>query len=322
MNAVGERPVVAIARTLPAAGLERLGGRCEVRAGGLDADRASILDLVAGADAVIADPTVPVDGALLDAAGPQLRVVANFAVGIDNVDLAACRERGVAVSNTPDVLTNATAELALALTLAAARDIPAAERDLRSGGWRGWDPAGYLGTELSGATFGVVGMGRIGTRYAELVRPLAGEILYASRAPRPRVEEGLGVRRVELDELFAGADVVSLHVPASEETRSMVGRERLEAMKPTAILVNTARGALVDEEALAEALRDGTIRAAGLDVYGAEPAVSPALLEAPRAVLLPHVGSATERARSGMARLAADNALAAIEGRPLPTPVA
>ncbi len=176
---------------------------------------------------MIADPTVLVDAALLGAAGPQLRAVANFAVGIDNVDLATCRERGVAVSNTPDVLTNATAELALALTLAAARDVPAAERDLRSGGWRGWDPAGYLGTELSGATFGVVGMGRIGTRYAELVRPLAGDIIYASRTPRPEVEEELGARRVGLDELFVSADVVSLHVPASEETRSMVGPERL-----------------------------------------------------------------------------------------------
>ena len=258
---------------------------------------------------------------LLDAAGPAASAVANDAVGIDNVDLAACRERGVAVSNTPDVLTNATAELALALTVAAARGLPAAERDLRSGGWRGWDPAGYLGTELSGATFGVVGMGRIGTRYAELVRPLAGEVICTSRTPRPKAEEELDARRVEVEELFASADVVSLHVPASEETRFMVGRERLQTMKPTAILVNTARGALVDEGALAEALRDGTIGAAGLDVYVAEPEVSPARLEAPRAVLLPHIGSATERARSGMARLAADNALAAIEGHPLPTQV-
>ncbi len=322
MTGVGGRRVVAISRTLPAAGLERLEGRCEVRAGGLDADRASILALVAGADAVIADPTVPVDGALLDAAGPQLRVVANFAVGIDNVDLAACRERGVAVSNTPDVLTNATAELALALTLAAAREIPSAERDLRSGGWRGWDPASHLGLELTGAVFGVVGMGRIGARYAELVRPLAGETLYSSRTSKPDIEGRHGARRVGVDELFVAADVVSLHVPATEETRSLVDHDRLRSMRPTAILVNTARGALVDEEALAEALREGIIGAAGLDVYVSEPEVSTALLEAPHAALLPHIGSATERARSGMARLAADNALAGIEGRPLPTPVA
>jgi glyoxylate reductase len=316
-----DSPVVAIARTLPRAGLDRLEGRCELRAGGLGASRPEILRLVAGADAVIADPTVPVDGELLDAAGPRLRVVANFAVGIDNIDLDACRERGVAASNTPGVLTNATAELALALTLAAARDLPAAERDLRAGGWRGWDPAGYLGIELSGAVFGVVGMGRIGARYAELVRPLAGEILYSSRTPKPELESRHGARRAELAELFSTADVVTLHVPATEETRQMVDRERLRSMKPSAILVNTARGALVDEAALAEALREGVIGAAGLDVYVSEPGVAPELLDAPRAVLLPHIGSATERARSGMARLAADNAVAAIEGRPLLTPV-
>lgn len=319
--AEGGRPVVAIARVLPDAGIERLEGRCELRVGGLDADRARILELVHGADAVIADPTVVADAELLDAAGPGLRVVANFAVGIDNIDLEACRQRGVAATNTPEVLTNATAELALALTLAAARGLPAAERDLRAGAWRGWDPRGFLGTELSGATFGVAGMGRIGRRYAELVRPLAGKLLYASRTPRTEAEAELGARRVEIDELFASSDVVSLHLPATDETRLVVDRERLRTMKPTAILVNTSRGALVDEAALAEALREGWIGAAGLDVYAREPEVGPELLEAPRAVLLPHIGSATERARSGMARLAADNALAAIEGRPLPTPV-
>jgi glyoxylate reductase len=315
------RPIVAVARVLPDAGIERLEGRCELRVGGLDADRATVVGLVRGADALIADPTVPVDAELLDAAGPQLRVVANFAVGYDNVDIGACRERGVAVTNTPDVLTNATAELAFALTLAAARDLPAAERDLRDGGWRGWDPRGYLGIELTGATFGVVGLGRIGRRYAELVRPLAGELLYASRTPRPDAESELGAHRAGLDDLFASADVVSLHVPATEETRSLVDRERLAAMKPTAILINTSRGALVDPAALAAALREGSIAAAGLDVYVHEPEVEPELLAAPNAVLLPHIGSATETARSGMARLAADNALAALEGRPLLTPV-
>jgi glyoxylate reductase len=314
-------PIVAIARVLPDAGIERLEGRCELRIGGLDADRAVVLELVRGADAVIADPTVPVDDELLDAAGPGLRIVANFAVGIDNIDLDACRRRGVAASNTPDVLTNATAELALALTLAAARGVSAAERDLRAGAWRGWDPRGFLGTELSGAVFGVVGIGRIGRRYAELVRPLAGELLYASRSAHPDEEAQFGAKRAEVGELFERADVVSLHVPATEETTLLVDRERLRTMKSSAILVNTARGALVDEAALAEALREGWIGAAGLDVYAREPEVAPELLEAPRVVLLPHIGSATERARSGMARLAADNALAAIEGTPLLTPV-
>src|SRR5436190_14262554 len=171
----GERPIVAVARVLPDAGLERLRERYEVRSGGLDANRAEVLRLVAGAAAIVADPTVPIDAEVLDAAGPQLRVVANFAVGYDNVDLDACRERGIPVTNTPDVLTDATAEPALALTLAAARDLGMAERQLRAGRWRhGWDPEGHVGIELSGAVFGIVGMGRIGRRYAELVRPLAG----------------------------------------------------------------------------------------------------------------------------------------------------
>jgi glyoxylate reductase len=318
----GERPIVAVARALPEAGLERLHERYEVRSGGLDADRADVLRLVAGAAAIVADPTVPIDAEVLDAAGPQLRVVANFAVGYDNVDLVACRERGVPVTNTPDVLTDATAELALALTLAAARGLAEAEGELRAGRWRrGWDPEGHVGIELSGAVFGIVGLGRIGRRYAELVRPLAGELLYTGRTRRPDAEAELGARRVDLDELFERADVVSLHVPATPETRLMVDGDRLRRMKPTAILVNTARGALVDEAALAEALREGVIGAAGLDVYSSEPKVEPELLSAPRCVLLPHIGSATRRARDGMARLAADNVIAVLEGREPPTPV-
>jgi glyoxylate reductase len=315
------RPIVAVARTLPDAGLGRLRERFEVRVGGLDPERRRILELVAGTDAIVADPSVPVDATLLDAAGPGLRVVANFAVGYDNVDLALARERGIAVTNTPDVLTNATAELALALTLAAARDVCALERELRGGRWEGWEPEGFLGIELSGAVFGVVGMGRIGHRYAELVRPLAGELLYVSRGRRPDAEAELGARRTDVDRLFERADVVSLHVPATPETRGLVDRERLARMKPTAIVVNTARGALVDAAALAEALREGRIGAAGLDVYAHEPTVEPELLAAPHCVLLPHVGSATRRARDGMAGLVADNVIAVLEGREPPTRV-
>ena len=318
---MAEVPVVAIARVLPGAGIARLEGACELRVGGLDADRAAVLELVRGADALIADPTVPVDGEVLDAAGPRLRVVANFAVGHDNIDLDACRDRDVPVTNTPDVLTDATAELALALTLAAARGLPEAERELRAGEWTGWNPLGYIGIELAGASFGVVGLGRIGRRYAELVRPLAGELLYTSRTPKPDAEASLGARRVDLDELFEVSDVVSLHVPATPETRAMVDAARLRTMRSSAILVNTSRGALVDPVALAAALADGTIAAAGLDVYVHEPEVEPELLASPRLVLLPHIGSATERARSGMARLAADNVLAALAGEPLLTPV-
>jgi glyoxylate reductase len=315
------RPIVLIARLLLPAGLERLRESCEIREGGLDATPGRVVELAAGVDAIVADPAVPVEARLLDAAGPQLRVVANFAVGYDNVDLESCRARRVAVTNTPDVLTNATAELALALTLAAARGTGEAERDLRAGGWIGWDPGAHLGLELSGATIGVVGMGRIGHRYAELIAPLAGEIVYTSRTPKPDADNALGAERVELRELFERADVVSLHVPSSPETAGLVGRSELRAMRSHAVLVNTARGSLVDPPALAAALRDGEIGGAGLDVYEGEPRVPPELLGAPRCVLLPHIGSATRRARDAMARLVADNVLAALAGTEPPNRV-
>jgi glyoxylate reductase len=302
--------------------MERLAGRCQIVEGGLDVTPQELLELAPGVDAIVADPTVLVDDALLDAAGGQLSVVANFAVGYDNVDLEACRRRGIAVTNTPDVLTNATAELALALTLAAARRMTEAQADLRAGRWRGWDPGAYLGLELTGATFGIVGLGRIGRRYAELVRGFAGEVLYSSPTHRPEAELELGVRQVELDVLLGSADVVSLHLPATAETAGLIGAKELAAMKPSAVLVNTSRGPLVDSDALARALDDGEIGAAGLDVYEQEPQVPAALLEAPRCVLLPHIGSATTRSRNGMARLVADNVLAVLSGEQPPSRVA
>jgi glyoxylate reductase len=316
-----ERPVVLIARRLLPAGLELLRKSCEIREGGLDVTPGSLLELVPGVDAIVADPAVPIDAQVLDAAGSRLRVVANFAVGHDNVDLEACRSRGIAVTNTPDVLTNATAELALVLTLSAARRTPEAERELRAGGWSGWDPGAHLGLELTGTTFGIVGLGRIGRRYAELVAPLAGRILFTSRSPRPEAERELGAEQVALAQLLEDADVISLHVPASPETDGLIGREELRAMKREAILVNTARGSLVDATALAAALRDGEIGAAGLDVYEDEPGVPPELLQAPRCVLLPHIGSATTRAREAMARLVAENVLAVLAGSEPPNRV-
>jgi glyoxylate reductase len=316
------RPRVLVARVLLPAGMELLEKACEVVSGGLDVSPDRLLELAPGAAAIVADPTVAVGKRLLDAAGPELRVVANFAVGHDNVDLGACRRRGVAVTNTPGVLTNATAELALALTLAAARRMSEAEAFLRAGRWVGWDPGEHLGLELSDASFGVVGMGRIGRRYAELVVPLAGETLYVSRTRKSEVERELGAIQVDLAELLSRADVVSLHVPASPETAGLIGPEELRWMKTRAVLVNTARGPLVDSSALAEALREGEIGAAGLDVYEGEPEVPAELLEAPRCVLLPHIGSATDRARDAMARLAAENVLAALRGAEPPDRVA
>jgi glyoxylate reductase len=303
-------------------GTERLADACEIREGGLDATPSRLLELAPGVDAIVADPTVAVDEALLEAAGPQLCVIANFAVGYDNVDLDACRRRGIMVTNTPDVLTNATAELALALTLAAARRTTEAEAELRNGHWAGPKPDAYLGLELSGASFGVVGMGRIGGRYAQLVHAMAGEILYTSRTPKQEAERELGAAKVGLNELLRRADVISLHVPVTRETAGLVGPDQLRLMKPHAVLVNTSRGPLIDSEALAAALRSGEIGGAGLDVYEHEPVVPEDLLEAPRCVLLPHIGSATTRARDAMALLVADNVLAVLRDLEPPNRVA
>lgn len=313
--------VVAVARTLLPAGTDLLRGRAELRAGGLDATRARVLEMVAGAEVLIADPSVPVDRQLLDSAGAQLRLVANFAVGYDNVDVEECRRRGVVVTNTPDVLTNATAELALALTLAAARLLGDAERDLRAGRWRGWDPAAYRGLELSGATVGVVGLGRIGSRYAELLSGFGVELLYTSRSPKPEQESRLGAVRMEREELLRRADVVSLHAPASPETRHLIDARALGLMGADAVLVNTSRGSLVDLDAVGRALREGALGAVGLDVYEGEPQLPPAILEAPRTVLAPHIGSATVKARDAMAKTVASNVIAVLDGREPPNRV-
>jgi glyoxylate reductase len=314
--------VVVISRVLLPAGLDQLRDRFEVREGGVDATRDRILEIAPGAVALVADPSVPVDGELLDVCGESLRVVANFAVGYDNVDLDACRERGVTVTNTPDVLTEATAELAIALTLAAARRMSDAERDLRAGRWQGWDPAAYRGLEISGSTVGVVGMGRIGHRYARLAHGLGAEIVYAGPSAKPEAESELGARRLELDELLESSDIVSLHAPAIPETHHLIGARELELIGADGVLVNTSRGPLVDSEAVAEALASGALGAAGLDVYEGEPNVPQSLLEAPRCVLLPHIGSATVPSRDGMARAVADNVIAVLEGRDPPSRVA
>jgi len=319
---VTDLPVVVIARILLPAGTELLETRCRIRSGGAGASREEIAALLPGARVFIADPTVRVDEELIDAAGADLRAVANFAVGYDNVDLAACRRRGVTVTNTPDVLTNATAELALALTLAAARFVSDAERDLRGGRWPGWDPAAYRGLELSGATAGIVGLGRIGARYGELLAGFGVELLYASPRAKPERAAPLGARHVELDELLGASDVVSLHAPGTPENRHMIGAAALTRMKEGSVLVNTSRGPLVDTEALAQALRAGRIGAAGLDVFEGEPDLPPVLAYAPRTVLTPHIGSATVKARDAMARTVAENVLAVLEGREPPNRVA
>lgn len=312
---------VVIARELLPAGVEELHDSYTVVANGLDCERQQLLESVAGADAIVSDPTVAVDGELLDAAGPQLKVVANFAVGTDNIDLEACSARDVVATNTPDVLTNATAELAVGLTLAAARQITGSERRLRNGEWKGWDPGDFLGFELSGATIGVAGMGRIGRRYGELMSGFGGKLLYSSKSSKPDIESELTAHRVEMEELLTHSDVVSLHLPSSPDTRHLIGAEALATMKSTAVLVNTGRGALVDGEALADALENGVIGAAGLDVYESEPDVPQRLLDAPNTALTPHIGSATHKSRDDMARLVARNVNGVLGGTGAVTPL-
>ena len=275
---------------------------------------------LATADALICLLTDRIDRTLLEAA-PSLRIVANHAVGVDNVDVAACTERGILVANTPDVLTDATADLTWALLLAAARRLGDAEGVLRAGRWTGWEPTQFLGVELAGRTLGIVGLGRIGRAVARRAIGFGMRVIYA--APRPAKDDAatsdvLGtvpVRHVTLDELCAEADVVSLHCPATDATRGMFDAARLATLKPTAILVNTARGALIDEPALAAALVAGKLGAAALDVFVDEPRVHPALLAAPRTVLLPHIGSATETTRAKMGQLCVDAVRDALAGK-------
>ena len=262
------------------------------------------------ADALVCLLKDRIDAQML-AGAPKLRVIANCAVGVDNIDLAAAEAAGVAVANTPDVLTEATAELAFALMLATARRLGEGERLVRSGHWLGWGLDQLLGVQLLGKTLGVVGFGRIGQAMARRARAFGMDVIYTQRHA-VNVE---GALRVEVDELFAAADVISLHCPLTPETRHLVNARRLALAKPTAVLVNTARGGCVDEGALVEALTAGRLFGAGLDVFEGEPRIAPALLSCPRLVLAPHIGSATTETRTAMAQLCADAVIAVLSGR-------
>jgi glyoxylate reductase len=261
------------------------------------------------ADALLCVLTDRIDDDVLAAGGDRLRVVATVAVGYDNIDVAAATARGIAVCNTPGVLDETTADLAFLLILAASRLATDAEHDLRAGRWSGWGITQYLGNDVHGATLGVVGYGRIGQAVARRGAGFGMQVLHHTRTPT-----GMPGYVADLDELLAESDVVSIHVPLTDDTRHLINARRLALMKPTAVLVNTARGPVVDEEALGRALEDGNLFAAGLDVYEREPAVHPRLLAAPRAVLLPHVGSASRATRTRMARLASDGIVAVLAG--------
>lgn len=315
---------VVVTGRVPEAALEKLRAEHEVDAwtGPESIGREELLHRVAGADAVVSLLTERIDAELLDAAGPQLKVVANVAVGYDNIDVPACTERGIVAANTPGVLTEATADIAFGLILSATRRLGEGERLIRSGQPWKWGMFFLLGSSLQGKTLGVVGMGGIGRATARRAKAFGMEIVYQSRSEiDPGVAAELGARRVDLDELLTVSDVVSLHCPYGPATHHLIGAEQLAAMKSSAYLVNTARGPIVDEAALASALREGQIAGAGLDVFENEPSVHPGLLKLENVVLVPHLGSATVETRTAMAMLAADNALAVLSGERPPAPI-
>jgi glyoxylate reductase len=311
---------VVVGAPVPEGALAPLQGvaRCDVLPE--SADRAAVLAAVAGAHGFISMLTHAVDDALL-AAAPGLRVVANYAVGYNNVDLEAARRRGLWVCNTPDVLTDATADLTLALILTTTRRTGEGERLLRAGAFTGWTPTFLLGTALQGKQLGLVGFGRIGQAVAARAEAFGMSVAYARRGDGPPPGYVGGAHAMGLDALLRTSHIVSLHVPLTAETKHLIDSAALERMRPDAHVINTARGPVVDELALARALRAGQIAGAALDVYEHEPHVPAALLEAPRAVLLPHLGSNTAEARVAMGQLAARNVAAVLRGETPPAVV-
>ncbi|MBI5576408.1 MAG: D-glycerate dehydrogenase [Deltaproteobacteria bacterium] len=310
-------PKVLVTRRLPGVSLDEPAGKVVLAAPPPDAPMPpdELLRLAPGAAGILCTLADRIDARLMDAAGPSLKVVSNFAVGVNNVDIGEASRRGIRVCNTPDVLTQATADLGFALLLAAARKFSDAERALRAGKFEGWDPWGFLGVPVYGKTLGIVGLGKIGCAIAVRAKGFGMRVLYNNRSPVPPDREKiLSVEYRGLDDLLAESDFVVLCLPLTPETRGLIGKERLSRMKRTAVLVNIARGEVVDEEGLAQALSEGRIFAAGLDVYEREPLVHPSLLAAPSAVLLPHIGSATSETRERMGRLAAANLLAVLSG--------
>ncbi len=298
-----------VTRELPGTGLDRLRAAHQVEVWPEPAPppREALLAGAAAAEGLLSLLTDTIDAELI-AACPQLRVISNYAVGVDNIDVAAASERGVPVGHTPDVLTDSTADLAVALMLALARRLPEGERIVRAGEWGTWDPASFLGRDLHGAAVAIIGGGRIGTTVARRLEGFGCELLFAGRDDPGALARAL-----------AAADFVSIHTPLTAETQGLIGEAELRQMKPTAYLVNTARGPIVDSGALERALREGWIAGAGLDVTDPEPLPADhPLLGAPNLLVVPHLGSATHRTREKMAELAVDNLLAGLAGERMP----
>ena len=312
---------VVVTGKIPAGGLARLKSEHDVLAWESDqaVSRTELLQMVAGADAIVSLLTEKIDAELLTAAGPQLKSVSNVAVGYNNIDVPACQEAGVLVTNTPGVLTEATADIAMALILMSTRRLGEGERVIRAQDPWQWGMFYMLGMGLQGRQLGIVGMGQIGIATARRAKAFGMNIAYTRRSPlEVDVAKDLDAKFMSMDELIESSDVLSLHCPYSPATHHLISENQLARMKSTAYLVNTARGPIVDEQALVDALKAGQIAGVGLDVFEHEPKVNPGLLELDNAVLIPHLGSATVETRAAMADIAATNALAILAGQTAP----
>jgi glyoxylate reductase len=320
-----DRPRVFVSRLIPDDGIRPILAATDARVweDDLPPPRAALLDAIRGCDGVLTLLTDRVDDAFLDAAGPRLKVVSNYAVGFDNVDVPACTARGVAVGNTPGVLTETTADLAFALLMAAGRRLPEGDRYVRAGHWKTWGPLLLLGPDVHGASIGIVGFGRIGQAVARRALGFGMTILYQDvHRAEAAVETAFGATYLPLEELLPRADFVTLHVNLTPETKGLINAEKLSWMKPTAVLVNTSRGPVIDQAALASALRDGRIFAAALDVTDPEPIpADDPLLSLDNCLVVPHIASASRATRAKMAEMAAANLLAGVRGDRIPTPV-
>jgi len=309
---------VFVTRKIADEGLELLQGKVDLEIWEEDRviPREVLLEKVKGVDAILSLLTDKMDSILMDAAGPQLKIISNYAVGIDNIDVKAATERKIYVANTPGVLTEAVAEHAFALLMSIARHIPESDRFTREGKFVGWAPMLFLGTEVKGKVLGVVGLGRIGSRVAEMaVKGMGMKVIYYDVKPSAEFEKEFGATFKDLDPLLKEADFISIHVPLLPETHHLISAEKLALMKKSAYLVNTSRGPVVDEAALVEALKNGVIRGAALDVYENEPALTPGLTELQNVILAPHTGSATDEARNAMSALAAQAILDVLDGK-------
>ncbi len=319
------KPRVFVTRLIPDEGLDPVRQACEVDlwTDDLPPPRDELLRRVKGVEGILSLLTDTIDDELLDAAGPQLKVVSNFAVGFDNIDVPACTRRGIPAGNTPGVLTETTADLAFALLMSAARRIPESVEYVRQDRWKTWGPMLLMGVDIHDATLGIVGFGRIGREMARRGRGFGMEILYQDVHPASAEDEAeLGARRVEMDELLRESDFITLHVNLTDETHHLIDTDALHAMKPTAVLVNTSRGPVVDPDALEQALRAGEIFAAGLDVTEPEPLPADhPLVRLSNCVVVPHIASASKVTRGKMAAMAAANLLAGLRGEHLATPV-